>query len=94
MILFNSSIKICYHCYLDKTVIDKNENSLLSKRNICICGIHPFPNNNLDYSKLQDLEVDNFRCDENGGELFKSRKHSGKRRLCSLQASYPFPTVF
>ena len=49
---------------------------------------------NLDSSKLKKFANNNFKFDENGGELSTGRKHCGKRRNCSLRAISPFPTVF
>ena len=49
----------------------------------------------LDYPKGTHFAGDNFKFDESNGNVSKkSRKHCWKRRNCSLQAIFPFPTVF
>ena len=56
----------------------------------------PFPKRQiLDSSNLKEFADDNFKFDENGQKVFQmGRKHSGKRRNCSLRAISSFPTVF
>ena len=49
----------------------------------------------LDFSKLKEFADNNFKFDESGRKLPKQvKKHSRKRRNCSLRAISPFPTVF
>ena len=64
-------------------MISQNECSSFPKRQI------------LNSSKLKDFADDNFKFDYNYRQLSKGgRKHSGKRRNCSLRAISPIPTVF
>ena len=52
----------------------------------------PFPKRQiLRSSNLKEFAGDNFNINDNDG---KSRKHSWKRRNCSLRAISAFPTVF
>ena len=57
-------------------------------------GFNPFPKRQiLDFIKLKEFADDNFKFDENGRK-FSSRKYCGKRRNCSLRASFPISIVF
>ena len=44
--------------------------------------------------RTEEFAYDNFKVDENGRKFQKIRKHSGKRRNCSLRAISSFPTMF
>ena len=49
----------------------------------------------LDSSKLKELTDDNFKFDENSRKLSKRVENTvEKRRICSVRAISPFPTVF
>ena len=50
---------------------------------------------NLDSSKLTEFADNTLKFNEDGSKFIQmGRKHSGKRRNCSLRAISTFPTVF
>ena len=49
----------------------------------------------IKHAFLTLAQTTNFRFNKNGEKVLqKGRKHSGKRRNCSLRAISPFPTLF
>ena len=74
--------------------------SIQPSLNFCLlvkCSVDKsFPKQQIsDCTKLKDCADDNFKFNENAGELSKMVENTcEKRRNCSLRAISPFSTVF
>ena len=65
------------------------------KKNAKSTPFNPFPNDNLDSSKLKDFADDNFRFDENCRKFSKRIENTlGKGEIACDEQISPFPTVF